>query len=468
MTRHFDTIIRNGEVVTPTGTLARDVAILNGQIADLLPRGAAASSSEVIDASGLHVLAGAIDIHCHIRAPAFPERGSVESETKAAAAGGITTLFEMPISKPCCNSADQLNMRHAHFAEHAFVDFGLYVAPADLSQSGIASVVDAGAIAFKIFTTVAPKGRDDEFIGLSYPDEADQLAVLEAVAATGLPVVVHCESAQLIAHYEQAGRHLDPALASTHNATRPDVAEAVAVSKLLTMNIQAKARLHIAHVTSAMTVAVLRAFAGTSDFSSETCPHYLSRTVEDVEKAGVFAKINPPVRSKADQDALWAAVADGTIGHVTTDHASFATREKQASVGNFLTAPPGSPGLEMLVPVMLDAVAKGRVSLEQATKVLSANAATRFNLPMKGRIAPGYDADFMLVNLADKTVIKAETLLTHARESAQLYEGAEFSGRVVRTILSGKTIFDAGSITGQAGAGRFVSPTPPALSRAVA
>ena len=453
----YETIIRNAAVLTAThGLQGLDVALADGKIAALLPRGEG-SAGRTIDATGQHLLPGAIDIHFHIRAPAYPDRGTVESETRAAAAGGITTLFEMPITKPCCNTAERVQFRRAHFAEHAFINFGLYAAPGDLTDTGVQAMADAGIVAYKIFTTPTPAGRDDEFFGLSFPDEADQMRALKAVAKTGLPIVVHAESAQLLALAATEIAGLDLTNIDTHLASRPALCEAVAVAKLLTLNIEAQARLHIAHVTSALTVEVLRRFAGTSDFSAETCPHYLFRTHEDVRRAGVFAKINPPVRFQADQDALWQAIGDGVITHVTTDHAAFSHAEKLAGARNMVTAPPGSPGSEVLVPSMLDAVARGKVTLEQAVALLSGNAASRFSLPSKGRIAAGADADLMLVDLSGRTTISAATLHTFARDVAQLYHGADFAGRVMRTIVAGETVYD-GTIVGHAGSGRYVSP----------
>jgi len=469
MSESFDTLIRNGTVMTPEGPRALDVAIAQGTIAALLAPGTPAEASRTIDATGQHVLPGVIDIHFHVRSPAFPERGTVESETRAAAAGGITTLFEMPITKPCCNSAERMAVRRDHFAQNAVINFGLYCAPGDLTDASVSAMAAAGAIAFKIFTTPTPPGRDDEFGGLAFDDEADQLRALEAAARTGLPIVVHAESAQLLARYEaHAAQTMDPTDYKTHNLSRPDICEAVAVAKLLTMNMRAGAKLHIAHVTSALTVDVLRRFAGTSDFTAETCPHYLIRTEEDVGRAGVFAKINPPVRTAKDQEALWGAIADGTIAYVTTDHASFAYPEKAAVKGNYLTAPPGAPGSEILLPSLLDAAANGRLTLEQVVALLSANAAKRFNLPSKGVIAQGADADLTLVDLAAITTIDPAKLYTHARDVAHLYNGARFTGRVMATLVAGKTVFEDGTVTGAKGWGRFVSPAVGPVSKAAA
>lgn len=453
----FTTIIRNGVASTPDGAQRCDIAITDGRIAALLEPGTG-EASEIIDASGLVILPGAIDIHCHVRSPAFPERGTVESETRAAAAGGITTLFEMPITKPCCNSAERVEIRRDHFAERSYVNFSLFAAPGSLMEDDVDAMVEAGIIAFKFFTTSMPAGREDEFSGLAFDDEGDHMKILRHSARTGVPVVVHAESAQLVAAFEKQAAGLDPAAASTHNASRPAVCEAVAVAKLLTMNMSIGAKLHIAHVTCAETVDVLRRFAGSSDFSAETCPHYLVRTVDDVEKAGVYAKINPPIRTKADQDALWQAIADGVITHVTTDHASFAKAEKAAHLGNFTTAPAGSPGLEVLVPVVLDGVRRGAISLKQAVDLVSGNAAERFRLPRKGKIAVGADADLVLVDLAADTVVDSAKLFTHAREVNALYDGMRFGGRVASTVVAGRTIYAHGEIMNEAGWGKFTRP----------
>ena len=371
----LDTLLRGGDVLTPDGVHRLDIGLSGGKIAGLYAPGTGPMADEVRDCRGLTMLPGLVDIHFHIRAPSYPQRGTVQTETRAAAAGGVTTLFEMPIAKPCCSNAAELERRRTHFAQNAIVNFGLYGAPGDLSREAIAAMQAGGAIAFKMFTTTPPQGREDEFEGLAFPGEAEQFRALQQIAVTGLPLVVHAESANLLVHFATMAAHLDPADATTHTAARPAVCEAVAVAKLLAMNITARAKLHIAHVTSAETVAVLRGFAGTSDFSAETCPQYLFRTETDVADVGVFAKVNPPIRSQADQDAIWQAIRDGVITHVTTDHAPFSLAEKQAAVGNFPAAPPGVPGVEFILPAMLDAVANGRLSLGQAYDLISATGA---------------------------------------------------------------------------------------------
>jgi dihydropyrimidinase/allantoinase len=361
----------------------------------------------------------------------------------------------MPITNPCCNTPAQVVLRRDHFAGSAHVDFGLYGAPLSLTEVAVDALADSGIIAFKIFTTPAPPGREVEFAGLAWPNEADQFLALQLIARTGLPVVVHAESAEILA----AAPQLDPTDGRSHGLARPPLAEALAVAKLLTMNITAQAKLHIAHVTSAATIDILRRFSGTSDFTAETCPHYLRYTEEDVVRVGVAAKINPPIRRAVDRAALWRAIADGVITHVTTDHAGFSAAEKAAHADNFLTAPPGHPGTECMLPAMLDAVAQGKVALEDVMRLLCMNAATRFGLSDRGALVSGRKADLIMVDMDAQTRVTETSLITAAAPVARLSHDEVFRGKLSRSFLAGQTIWDS-TPTGLA-TGRFVTPKGP-------
>ena len=456
----YDVVIRGGTVVTEDGVQLADVAVTSGRIAALLKPGTETAASEVIEASGLHVLPGAVDIHFHVRAPAYPERGTVSSETKAAAAGGVTTLFEMPISKPCCATPEVFRNRRDLFADQAYVDFALYGAPGTLDPINVAGMVEEGAIGFKIFMTEAPKGRDDEFIGLCLPQEGPLLEALHLVADSGLVTSVHAESSPLLQYFTdkllKTGRN-DP---STHGESRPPVVEALAIAKLLTLNQQAGASLHVAHVTSRMAVDTIRMFQEQGmNVTAATCPQYLLFTEAELAKFGSYAKINPPLRTMDDQEALWDALKDGTLSSVATDHSPFTVEEKETARTDIWAAPPGAPGIEELVPGMLNAVANGRLSIQQAVALMSTNGAKRFGLyPRKGVIAVGADADVAVVDLNSETVIRKEELYTQARLGDHLYDGMTFQGKIDRTILAGRTIFD-GKIVGQPGQGKFLPPS---------
>ncbi len=436
-----------------------NVGLRDGVVAVVLPAGEDADARERIEAVGLTLLPGAIDTHVHVRAPGFAERGTVETETRAAAAGGVTTILEMPVTIPTTISVEQLRLRREHFAARSLVNFGLYAGLGGLDGAAACALKEAGALAFKIFTTGVPPGREAEFEGLACPSEGGQYRALEAAKAAGLPLVVHCENAGLLSLFGERSVEADKSSAAFMELSRPAICEAVAVAKLAVMNAEIGAKLHIAHVTSARTVDVLRRFAGLCDLTAEVCPQSLYANDADVDRVGVYGKTIPPIRGAADQVALWNALAEGIITQVATDHAPFDAIEKAASAENFAAAPAGVPGLEVLVPAMLDAVAQGRLTLAEAWRLVSASPAQRFGLTdRKGKIAVGCDADLILVDRAAVTEIRGDKLETQARGAARLYEGMRFQGQVKRTIVGGKTVYLNGAITGEAGDGAFVGP----------
>ncbi|WP_246504737.1 dihydroorotase [Microvirga antarctica] len=456
----YDMLITGGTVMLDDGLAKQDIALRGGKIATILEPGTSVSATRVLDISGKHLLPGIIDVHFHVRAPSHPERGTVNSETRAAAAGGVTTIFEMPISNPCCNSSEVLVSRRDHFAAEAVVNFALFGAPGALDSKGIEDMLAAGAVAFKIFTTASPPNRDAEFLGLALPGEMEQYEALRLVAKSGSLLVVHAESEPMMHHYmekELAAGHTD---ADAHVNSRPSIVEAVAIAKILTMARSVGARIHIAHVTSKEALDVVRAFQAIgTDVSAETCPHYLLFTNDDVARVGVDAKINPPIRTAADREALWAGIADGTLSMVTTDHAPFSRRDKENAKGDMLAAPPGSPGIEFLLPMMLDAAARGKLDLKAAIDLITSNGAARFGIyPQKGAIREGSDADLVVVDLDRETVVDPAKLFTAARECAGLFAGQTYKGAVDTTIVGGKVVFEGGDVVGKPGTGEFLHP----------
>ncbi len=455
----FDSIIRGATVMTPNGQAAFDVALQEGKIVALLEPDSPAQALETIDARGLHLLPGAIDIHFHVRAPAHPQRGTWESETRAAAAGGVTTVFEMPISKPCCATPEIFNSRREQGEREAVVNFALYGAPGMRKREYVQGMKDFGAIAFKIFTTSAVKGREDEFDGLCVPEEFEQLEVLELVRETGLVLVVHAESNPLLEYYTQRVKATGRNDAATHGESRPPVVEALAIAKIAVLNDAVGAKLHIAHVTSRHALETLRKWQGTQDITGETCPQYLLFSEAELERYGSYAKINPPLRSLDDNAALWTGIADGTLTNVTTDHSPFTVEEKERARTDIWLAPPGAPGVQMLVPMLLDAAAQGKISLERAIDLMSSNGARRFGIyPQKGAIRVGSDADLILVNLNAQTLVDKHKEFSQARENDFFFDGMTFQGRVERTIVGGKTVYHDGQVLGKAGDGKFVRP----------
>ncbi len=465
----FETIIRGGRVVTERGTLARTIAIRDGKIAALLDPEAEAEGIETLDVTGKLVIPGAVDIHFHCRAPAYPERGDFATETRAAAAGGVTTVFEMPISKPCCATPDIFRMRRRLGEENAYVNFALYAAPGLRQRDEIHEMADEGAIGFKIFTTAAPAGRDDEFEGLCLPDDEAIFEALTIVAETGLVCSVHAENNRLLewlTHQLKAANRNDIA---AHGESRPPVVEAAAVALLMTINETIGADLHIAHMTSKLALEVFRRLKQNgSTATAETCPHYLVFTEADMERAGPYAKINPPLRRATDQAALWEGLMDGTLIAVTTDHSPFTVEEKERARTDIWKTPPGAPGVEELVLVMMDAALGGRMTIEKAVQLISTNGSKRFGVyPQKGVIAEGSDADLVIYNPMITTTIDRARLFSKAAACDVLYDGMTFQGSIERTIVNGRTVFVDGAIVGERGWGKFVRPDRTRIDRSL-
>ncbi|MFQ3567401.1 MAG: amidohydrolase family protein [Aggregatilineales bacterium] len=465
----FETIIRGGRVVTERGTLARTIAIRDGKIAALLDPETEVDGIETLDVNGKLVMPGAVDIHFHCRAPAYPERGDFATETRAAAAGGVTTVFEMPISKPCCATPDIFRMRRQLGEENAYVNFALYAAPGRRLRDEIHEMADEGAIGFKIFTTAAPAGRDDEFEGLCLPDDEAIFEALTMVAETGLVCSVHAENNRLLewlTHRLIAAGRNDIA---AHGESRPPVVEAAAVALLMTINEAIGADLHVAHMTSKQALEIFRNFKRNgSTATAETCPHYLVFTEADMERAGPYAKINPPLRQALDQAALWEGLVDGTLIAVATDHSPFTIEEKERARTDIWKTPPGAPGVEELVLVMMDAALGGRITIEKAVQLISTNGSKRFGVyPQKGVIAEGSDADLVIYNPTTNTTIDRTRLFSKAAACDVLYDGMTFRGSIERTIVNGRTVFVDGAIVGERGWGKFVRPDRARINRSL-
>lgn len=456
----YDTIIVNGDVITERAVEAVDLAIKDGKIAAMVARGVALEGREVIDARGHYVMPGAVDIHFHCRAPAYPERGDFATETRAAAAGGVTTIFEMPISKPCCATGEIFRARRALAEANAYVNFALFGAPGLLLPEEIHAMADEGAIGYKIFMTAAPAGRDDEFEGLCLPTNERLYQAMKLVAETGLVCAVHAEDNALLewhtAQLQAAGRND----VFAHNESRPPHVEALAIATLLSLNESIGVNLHIVHLSSSEALEVFRRFKRTgSTASAETCTHYLLFTEKDMERTGPYAKINPPLRTQADQDALWAGLRDHTLMAITTDHSPFTAEEKERARTDLWRTPPGSPGVEELVLSVMDAALTGKLDLLHAVQLISTNGAKRYGIyPQKGTLAVGADADIVLYDPRETTTIHQDMLFSKAKACDKLYEGMRFQGKVRRTLVNGRTVFENGEIKGQPGWGTFVRP----------
>lgn len=461
MSRRFETLIAGGTVASEGGLFLADVALAAGRIAAVAAPGSLDGSAEhEVDARGLLVLPGAIDIHFHCRTPGYDERGDFATETRAAAAGGVTTIFEMPISKPGCATPATFRNRRAYIERQALVNVALYGAPGTLSRDDVLGMAAEGAIAYKIFMHRAPLGRDDEFIGICLTEDDQLYEALRLVRETGRRLVVHAESDAMleagITRLRAAGR----ADVAAHHESRPPVVEAVAVARLLALAEDLGAPVHIAHVSCAQALALVRrARRDGVDVTAETCPHYLFFDEDDVLRLGPYAKVNPPIRGRAHQALLWDGLRDGTLDLVTTDHSTFLVAEKERGWGDIWRAPSGAPGVQTLVPAMISAALAGRLTLPEVVRLIAGAPARIFGLaPHKGAVAPGADADLCLYDPRPAGALGREAMLSQAADIDRFYTGRPFQGRVVATYCGGRCVFRDGEVLAEAGSGRFLGP----------
>jgi len=454
------TSILNGTIVAQGEIYRADIVVADGVIAEICQSGRRAPVGNSVDAQGCYILPGAIDIHFHCRAPAYPQRGDFATETRAAAAGGVTTILEMPISRPGVATVEILEARRELGERNAYIDFGLYAGPALLDSDGIAKMVGAGAIGFKVFLIAPPAGREDEFTGICLTSEADLYRLFQLIKPYSLPLVFHAENNTLLEYFSQTLQESGRVDAISHALSRPPVVEAAAIALLLAISEATGCSIHIAHLTSAVGLNLIRdARRRGVRVTTETCPHYLWFTSEKLREVGPFAKINPPIRDEADRQALWAGLIDGTIDVVTTDHSTYTSVEKEAGLVNIWAAPPGTPSVEVLYPLLLDQALRGNLSLHRVLELVARNPARLYNLhPQKGIIQVGSDADLVVFDPNATMKVDRNQWQSKAAACDHLYSGMILQGRIREVIARGRLVARLGQVTGLPGHGRFVRP----------
>lgn len=455
----LDLLVCNGTVVTAHGSFDLDVGVEGGRVAGLFARGFAPAAAAVVDARGQLVLPGVVDAHVHCRAPERPDREDFGSATRAAAAGGVTTICEMPISTPSVHSAAVVRERRALGERECYVDFALWGAGGAPAEDVLA-MAEEGVCAFKIFLHAPAPGRETAFAGLCVTDNYGLYRALANTRQTGLYCAVHAEDNDLIRvltdDLRAAGRG-DPA---AHGESRPPFVENIAVGKLLMLADELGAPLYLPHISTAGAVDMVReAKACGMDVVLETCPHYLLFEESVIARVGPYGRINPPIRAQAEVDALWEGLLDGTVDVVASDHSPFVVAEKEPYWHDIWGALSGHPGLETLAPSLLSAALDGRLTFERAVEVLCERPAKALGLyPQKGTIVPGGDADLVLFDPQAEWAVDRTQMLTKARDTARLFDGATLRGRVTKTVVRGTVVYEDGRVVGPAGHGKFVKP----------
>ena len=431
-------------MVAPEGEHLADIYIEGERIVEIAP-GMSRPAKDEIDARGLYVLPGAIDVHLHFNEPGRTEWEGAATGSCALAAGGGTLFFDMPLnSTPCTVSAGEVDRKRVALENASITDFCLWGGLIPESVTRMAEMASAGVVGFKAFMCDS---------GLPEFPRADERTLLEGMkeaATLGLPVAVHAESDEIIRGLSRAltGRGARDFLAS-----RPVVAECEAVDRALALAKDTGVKLHIVHVSSGAAVALAAEARATGvDVSIETCPHYLFFTEQDVERLGVIAKCAPPLRP--DFEDLWGAVASGQVDIIASDHSP--TEPSMKKEGDFRASWGGIAGVQSTLAVLLDRGYHARkLPLERIVSLVASKPAERFRISRKGSLRVGYDADLILVDLHRSFTLGVSDL--QQRHKMSPYIGSPFRGTVRRTIRRGKTIFADGRITSTT-RGKFIQP----------
>ena len=469
-----DLVVKNGRVVGPAKTLEKGwIAIEKGKIVAVGQLADPPESKEVIDAGGNYVIPGIIDPHTH---PGVDRSfyHDIKSESKSAAAGGVTTFLGTVKSTRMTRKftkfakPSQVVSYHEVFPEatdiinnHSFVNVGFNFAVfCDLHAAEVESYVkDLGVTTFKFYHGYKDATDFAKRIGLPTAwDDGTLYYGLEQIGRVGALALFHAENNQITRILTQRLTDLGRKDLAAWEERSPDWCEAVDIVKFASLAKLTKTRLYVVHTSSKLGLEESnRQRSDGLDIINETCPHYMVLNKEKDAQHGVLAKVNVPIRGEEDNEALWEGFANGTVQCFGSDHIP-RQQKKTYSPGNIWDCLAGFPGIETQLPVVLsEGVNKGRVSIERMVEVMSTNNAKVFNLyPQKGIIAPGSDADLVIVDIKKKKILKNEDL--HTWGDYTVYEGREIKGWPITTMVNGRVVYQDGRFIGKP-SGRYLFRT---------
>lgn len=418
-------LIKNATVVLPTGSERMSVLVEGSRIT-ALDAAVHSRADEVVDAAGLHLLPGVIDDQVHFREPGLTHKEDIHSASRACAKGGVTTFLEMPNTRPPTISQERLEEKLALAAEKSLVNYGFYIGATPSNVDELKEAARTPGI--KIF------------IGSSTGDLlVDEQDALERIfAETTLPICAHCEDETTVrqntARLTAGGRQLTLA---DHSRIRDHEAAVIATRRAMDLAFRHNHRFHVLHVSTAQECDLLADHRNL--VTAEVCPHHLFFNTDDYARLGTLVQMNPSLKTAADSRRLWQALLEGRIQVVATDHAPHTLDEKQQP---YPKSPSGLPAVENSLALLLNQVSLGRCTIEQVVHWMADAPARVWDIVNKGRIAPGYDADLVLVDLSKTATVDSDTQETKSRWSP--WHGVSLTGWPVRTWVLGREVFRDG------------------------
>ncbi|NOY40256.1 MAG: dihydroorotase [Planctomycetes bacterium] len=416
------TLIKNAQVVTPTGIESVSVLVEGDKIA-AIDAAVQTTADEIVDAAGLFLLPGVVDDQVHFREPGLTHKEDLTAASRACAKGGVTTFLEMPNTVPAAKTQALVDAKLALAAEKSLVNYGFYIGATPDNIDDLATAKNTPGI--KIF------------IGSSTGDLlVDRQDSLERIfAETTLPLTAHCEDESTIR--ANAEKYRDSSDVADHSRVRNHEAAIIATRRALDLAYRHNHRFHVLHVSTGAETELLADHRGL--ITAEACPHHLLFNVDDYPRLGTLIQANPSIKTAADNSQLWQALLDGRIQVVATDHAPHTLEEKQQPYPH---APSGMPCIENCLALMLNEVNRGRCTLEQVVQWMCDAPARVWDIVDKGRIAEGYDADLVLVDLGRTCRVRNEDQISKCGWSA--WDGEELTGWAVRTWVMGQEVYREG------------------------
>jgi allantoinase len=437
-----DLLLTSQRVVTPEGIRPATVHVLNGKIERVGPI-EVQSEVPVIDCGDSVLMAGIVDTHVHVNEPGRTEWEGFATATRAAAAGGVTTLVDMPLnSVPATTTPDALRAKLEAAAGQCRVDVGFWGGVVPGNAGELAGLLAEGVLGFKAFLT--PSGVEE----FQHVESSDLRAALPVLARYGAVLLAHAELPGPIDAAAGIWAGGSPAEYARYLRSRPDAAEVEAVELLIRLCRETGCRLHIVHVSSAEVLPALwRAREEGLPVTAETCPHYLTFAAEEIPDGAVAFKCAPPLRSRENRERLWEALRERVIDLVATDHSPCPPEMKKVAAGDFREGWGGIASLQIALPAVWTGARERGFTVADLARWMCAAPARLAGLDgRKGAIVPGYDADLVIWDPEASFEVEAERL--HHRHSMTPYAGRTLYGIVQRTLLHGETIYDRGRFPG--------------------
>lgn len=446
-----DLYIRNGQIVTENGLFHGGIVIADGKISQLVHGNPEIPAAETIDATGLTVLPGVVDPHVHFSEPRPDPYEGFYTGTMAAAAGGVTTVIEMPLNAvPPTINQEHLANKQAVVEQTAVVDVGLWGGLVDNNLADLANLEAGGVLALKSFMSDA--GPD-----FARSDDDIVFAGMQFAAEHNLPVGVHCENEYITRSLKEKLQKEGRKDLAAWPESRPPFQELEAIDRAIHLAEASGGQLHIVHISQGDGIRkTAQAKLNGVNVSNETCPQYLLLDFDDYQRIGPTAKCAPAIRPREIVEDLWDCVLAGQVDVIACDHSPCPPELKAGAAEDVWEIWGGISGVQTLLPgIITEGVHKRGLDLSLLVKMMASNPARIFGLyPQKGSFLPGADADIAIVDLDKEWTLQAEDILYLHKHSA--FEGFEFKGSVVQTLVRGQTVWQDGKITAEPGTGKLL------------